>query len=89
MQSNRDPENLPVYIASGSRQTKSTAHQAALSATRKEERKNEKEKKSILYITPVPLLGRLFAFVLIFMALLYLSIVKEKSRKLLSSYEVV
>ena len=59
MQSNRDPENLPVYIASGSRQTKSTAHQAALSATRKEERKNEKEKKSILYITPVPLLGRL------------------------------
>ena len=49
--------------------------------------KNEKERKlSILYKTPVPLLGRLFAFRLIFMALLYLSIVKEKSEKILSSY---
>ena len=43
------------------------------------------EKQSILYLTPVPILGRLFAFALIFMALLYLSIVKEKSVKLLSS----
>jgi hypothetical protein len=47
---------------------KSAACSAALFATRKEERKNEKEEVIYFIYSPVPLSGR--GFVLIFMALL-------------------